>query len=138
MLVLPHLDWSAGDAITGTATLSIADTSVPAVWGSGSGVLAFSYDQVDGSHHTGYGQTADCQAHPIGPAAPISHALARSGGFAGEDPDAAFLRSFFLDPQIHLPAGTWDVTALAIFLAEPGCAGPEHQIKATVRIAVAP
>ena len=135
-IVMPKASWTTGEVITGSSTLSIADASAATVSGSGGGVTAFSYDQVDGPHHTGYGQTSDCVGYPISPTAPITQPLSKSGGFGAEDPDVDFMRSFLLNPEIHLPPGTWDVTAIAMFVAAPMCGGDQHEMRATVRITV--
>ncbi|HEY4752701.1 MAG TPA: hypothetical protein VIH37_05400, partial [Candidatus Limnocylindrales bacterium] len=117
-LALPRTDWRAGEAITGTATLSYAGAAPTTVYGSGVGVIAFSYAEVGGTRRVDPAWTADCTPHPIGPAAPITAELSKSGAVGGTEPDADFLRSFLTtDPGVvRLPAGTWDVSAVTMFL----------------------
>ena len=43
------------------------------------------------------------------------------------DPNAEFLRAFLFDPDVRLPAGTWDVSALAIFTEARGA--PSDRIR---------
>jgi len=135
-LVLPHLDWKPTDTISGTAILSFAGSAPTTIAGAGGDMIVFSFDEVGGNRHAGWAMTADCVNHPLDPATPISANLARSGGVTGTEPAADWLRSFYADPQIHLPAGTWDITAIAVFNDGAGCSGGEHTMKATERITV--
>ena len=135
-LALPRLEWHAGDAITGTATLSFTGSAPTTIQGSGSGVIAFSYVEVGGTRRVDPIWTADCGPHPIGPENPITADLSKSGAIDGTGPEADFLRSFFADPQVRLPAGTWDISAVTQFLDGDACSGTSHTMKATVRITV--
>ena len=136
-LVLPHLDWKPADTITGSAILSFAGNAPTMLSGSGGGLIVFDYHEVGGNRYVDGVMTADCRPYPLDPATPINVSLFKSGAASGSEPDADFLRSFFADPQIHLPVGTWDVTAVATFYDGPGCSGRTHRMTATVRIAVA-
>ena len=133
-LVLPRLTWNVGDPISGTAILSLTDSQPTKVTGA-SELIAFAFDEVGGIRHVApiWGQS--CSEYPLDPATPQSVAIYKSGAFQGNEPDADFLRTFFADPEIHLPAGTWDITAIASF-SESGCAAPNRTIQATVRIHV--
>ena len=133
-LVFPHLTWKVGDPISGTAILSLTGTQPTKVAGAGD-LIAFSFDEVGGTRHVAPIWDQSCVLYPLAPASPTSVALYKSGAINGDEPDADFLRSFFADPQIHLPAGTWDITAIASF-SEGGCAAPNRTIEATVRIHV--
>jgi hypothetical protein len=134
--VLPHLGWKASDPISGDAILSFDGSAPTTVYGSGGGVIVFSYDEVGGNRHVGYVMDAVCAPHQIDPATPLNVPLAKSGAVNGTEPDAEFLRSFLADPQVHLPNGTWDITAYAIFVVGAGCDGGMHTLKATVRVTV--
>ena len=135
-LVLPHLDWKTTDAVSGTALLSIEGSAPTTIYGSGEGVIVFSFDEVGGNRHVGWALTADCGPHALDPATPLTAVLSKSGGVGGNEPDAAFLRSFYADPQIHLPAGAWDITAIAVFSEAEGCESSTHTMKATARVSV--
>ncbi len=137
-LVLPHLDWRTGDVISGSAILSLLDGPATTLYGASQALIVFSYDEVDGNRHSGYVSTADCGPYPIDVANPINRPLAKSGGaIAGSEPDAAWLRSFLTDPQVELPAGTWDITAIATFSDGTACSGTSHTMQVTLRITVA-
>jgi hypothetical protein len=138
-LVLPRLDWRTGDVISGSAILSLLDGPATTLYGASQALIVFSYDEVGGNRHSGYVSTADCGPYPIDVADPINRPLAKSGGaIAGSEPDAAWLRSFLTDPQIELPAGTWDITAIATFSDGTPCSGTSHTMQVTLRITVAP
>jgi hypothetical protein len=135
-LVLPRLDWKATEPILGTAILSFDGSAMTTIYGSGSGVLSFAYAEVGGTRKVDPVWTADCAADQLDPATPINEALSKSGAIPNDAPDADFLRSFFTGPDVRLPLGTWDITALADFYEGTGCTGTHDSMKATVRITV--
>jgi hypothetical protein len=134
-LVLPRVEWKADEPLTGTAILSNDGTAPTKVYGSGS-VLNFAYAEVGGTRKVEPVWTADCATHDLDPATPISAPLGKSGAASEGDPDTAWLHAFISAPDVRLPAGTWDVTALAIFTEGEGCDGPGHSMEATVRVTV--
>jgi hypothetical protein len=132
---LPRVDWKSDEPLTGTVTLSYAGPKATTLFGS-AGLMNFQYTQVGGPHRTSPVSTSECGLYEIGPTTPMSRALSKSGGFTDEDPDAAWLRSFLTAPDVRLPAGTWDVTALADFNEGDRCAAGGRSMKATVRVTV--
>lgn len=135
-VVLPHADWKSAEPITGTVTLSFDGPAPTTIYGSGN-VLNFTYAEVGGTRKVDPVWTADCAIHPLDPATPISVALGKTGAASHSDPSAGFLRSFlFATSDVRLPAGTWNITALAIFSEGDACSGPSHDMEATVRVTV--
>lgn len=134
-LVLSRLNWTTGEPISGTAILGFDGSAPTTIYGSGS-VLGFAYAEVGGTRKVGPVWTADCGPHALDPATPISEDLSKSGAIPNDGPDADFLRSFLTGPDVRLPAGTWDITALAIFTEGEGCVGGEHSMNTTVRVTV--
>ena len=134
-LVLPRVDWKSDEPLTGTVTLSYAGPKATTLFGS-AGLMNFQYTQVGGPHRTSPVSTSECGRYEIGPTTPMSTALSKSGGFTDEDPDAAWLRSFLTAPDVRLPAGTWDVTALADFTEGDSCGAGGRSMAATVRVTV--
>lgn len=133
---LAKSSWALSEAIDGTATLSYAGSGPLQLWSSGAGPLGFGFVEVGGTRMMGPAWTSDCRQRSIEPGKPIVSAIRKSGGWIGEDPNAPFYRSFFADPQIYLPAGDWDVMAVASF-DEGVCGGTHHELKTTIRIHVA-
>jgi hypothetical protein len=133
-LVLSRLSWNVGDPISGTAILSRTDSQPTKVAGAGE-LIVFAYDEVGGIRHVAPISDQSCVLYPLDPATPQSVALGKSGAVEGNEPDADFLRTFLAGPEIHLPAGTWDISAIASF-SETGCTGPNKTMTARVRIQV--
>ena len=137
VLVLPGTTFSTDEAITGRGILSVEDGAAATIGGPGAGPLAFSFDEVGGSRRMDAGYDTTCGVFTIEPGVPMTSDLTKSGGWADDDPNASFYRSFFADPAIHLPPGTWDISANAWF-AEDACSGPDHHMTATARVIVTP
>ena len=84
--------------------------------GSGSGLVFFSVTRVDDGLTSGPpGMTLDCVQHVMAPGEPNVVPFSKSGGWSDDDPNAAFLRIYFAEPELTLPSGTWriDVTTAA-------------------------
>ena len=134
--------YTESDQITGTAMLSIRGGPDAKIWASGQGPFAYSFVEVNGSRRMEAVYPGDCAAFTIRPQVPLTSALAKSGGWTAEDPNAAFYEGFFADPSIHLPAGTWDIKAQALFNeASPNegeCRGRQRNIITTVQVEIVP
>ena len=133
-LALPKVEWKSDQPVTGTATLSYGGPDPTTISGSGT-LIGFRYTQIDGSHKVEPVSTADCRRYEIDPATPMNAPLSKSGALSPEDPDFDFLRSFLTAPDVRLPAGMWDVSALAQF-TEGDCGPGGHSMAATVRVTV--
>jgi len=134
-LVLAKPQWASDEPLTGTATLSLHGAGGTTIYGSGT-VLNFAYAEVGGTRKVDPVWTANCAVHELDAGAPISMAVTKSGAASADDPQTAWLHSFIMAPDARLPPGTWDVTALAIFMEVEGCDGPGHSMEATVRVRV--
>ncbi len=137
VLALPGSTFSTDQAVTGQAVLSVADGKEAMIAGPGAGPLAFSFREVGGTRQMEAGYRPSCRMFTIESGAPITSDLTKSGGWPANDPNASFYQSFFADPDIHLPSGTWDISARAWF-SENRCNGPSHDMTATVRVVVSP
>jgi hypothetical protein len=136
-LVLPHLAWTAVDPISGMAIVSFTGAAPTTISGSGGDLIVFSYVEVGGNRRVDPIWTADCGPYALDPATPITRVLSKSGAVGGSEPDADFLRVFFTGPDVRLPTGTWDITAIAQFYEVAGCSGEVTKMEATHRITVA-
>lgn len=135
VLSLPGTSFSTDQAIAGQASLSVTDGKAARIAGPGAGPLAFSFTEVGGTRRMGPGYRLSCGLFTIEPGAPMASDLTKPGGWTAEDPIASFYQSSFQDPDIHLPAGTWDIGARASF-SDNDCDGPRHDMAATVRVVV--
>ena len=135
--VMPQTQWQASDVITGEATLSIEGQ--PAVIGtSGSGVITFGFDEIGGQQRHFVGtETADCSSYRIAQDSPISSPIRKvGGGYPMDAPPSDFNRWFYTDPQVHLPAGDWKITAYASF-SNPSCNTADYvDLKAVIVVHV--
>jgi hypothetical protein len=134
---LPAATWQAGQPIDGRASLGIA-TGGADVGGSGSGLVGFEFREVGGHLQVGPAWTSDCRQYHLDAGAPLVTEIVKSGGFAAEDPDAAFYRSFFADPLVRLPAGTWEIAAVADFTEGGACDGAQHTMQAPITVTITP
>ncbi len=135
---LPKATWSAGETITGLATLSVVGAKGVDLGGSGVGLIGFAFADVAGTHDVQPMWTADCRPYRLDPGSPITSPIMKSGGYAADQPDASFDRAFLTDPVISLPAGDWKITAVADFIEKKDCSGQSHIMPATVVVHVTP
>lgn len=136
-LLLPSAVHRSDQPITGEVQLAVLDGVPHKLAGSGGGLLAASFVEVGGTRRMEAGWTMDCASYDLRPGVPMADGLSKGGGWGADDPNAAFYEAFFAAPDIRLPAGTWDVSARALF-AENECGGPGHDMTATARITVLP
>jgi len=132
---LPQRMYTTEEPIEGLATLAVLGPGVGKIGASGGGPIMFGIAEVDGRREMGPASTADCRTFPIGVGSPITSEIVKSGGWSGEDPDAAFYQAFFSDKQLRLPAGTRDITAFATF-GEGECGPNPHDLVAPLRVEV--
>ena len=128
---VPRRLWGPDEAIQVVTSLTYAGPAPRAtIWASGSGVVAFDLVEVGGRRRMGGAATSDCASYPYERGVRTAVPFAKSGGWTGEDPDAAFYAAFFRDPQLHLPIGRWRITASASgFLAECEMNAPQLELK---------
>jgi hypothetical protein len=105
--------------------------------GSGSGLVIFSWEQLDGRLRQDGIWTADCGPYTIDLGQPLAAPFAKSGAVLGDGPEAEFWRQYFEDPVFRLPAGRYRIHALTNFFVGE-CGGPEHRLDAAVEITVLP
>lgn len=124
------------EPIEGMATLSVTDGMAWTLGGPAGSPIGFSMVEVGGTRHMDQFWREKCAPYAIDPDSPLTSPFTKSGGWAGDDPDAAFYEQFFADPEIHLPPGTWDISAVTEFLDDSGCNGTQYELRATIRIDV--
>jgi hypothetical protein len=134
----PQSRWSVGDAIVVEAELRyIGPAEGTEYFGSGSGPLAFGLEEVGGTRKVYGASTLDCARHEIRPDTPLVVPYAKSGGFSGEDPNAAFYTEFLEDPLLHLPHGQWVVGVNASLSMPPDCGeGRSVDLRASITLSV--
>lgn len=133
---LPRTTWAEGEAITGLATLELLGEGAAQLGGSGSGLFGFAFEEVGGRRKIEPAWTADCRAYQLDAGRPMTSTITKAGGFSADDPDAAFYEAFFRDPVLHLPAGTWRITAVASFIDGADCSGQSRDLRAPILVQV--
>ena len=130
--------YHTGDAIAVHAVVTYIGTDATFVpTGSGSGLVAFSLRQLDGTMKMQAAVPLDCVPHPMSPGVPQTIPFFKSGAWEAEASDAGFSSRFFADPVLHLPPGRWAIVAEGS-MGGPECAPPQHDLTATVEVTVLP
>jgi len=134
---LPRTTWRAEETIEGEAVLALIDGDQAELGVAGNGPLEFIFQEVDGRREMGPAWDTVCASAQLAADAPITWQIRKSGGYGEGDPDLDFYRSFFADPLVRLPAGDWDITAVAEFIDGRDCRSEDHHsMRATVRVHV--
>lgn len=92
--------------------------------GSGSGFVFFSVTRIEDGLTSGEPvMTDDCAPHVVPVGEPIVVPFAKSGGWSEDDPNAGFLRTYFSEPELTLPSGTWRIDVSTAATIGQGCIG---------------
>jgi hypothetical protein len=126
-----------GDDISGTAELWLKAGGSGVLSGS-SDLFSFEFLEVGGQQRAvAPVVSSDCSPHQVGSDRPLTSPIVKSGAVVpGGGANADFVREFLAGSEIHLPAGTWDITAVAGFVDGRSCSGLPYSIRATVRVTV--
>lgn len=126
------------DLITAGATLTYSGAAERIrVVGSGSGLVGFGVQQLDGDLGTGPFRTDDCRSYELVSGQPLDVSFIKSGGYAYEDPNADFYRSYFATRrELRLPAGVWRITAYANMTLDH-CGGNKVDLDSSITVVVA-
>jgi hypothetical protein len=125
-----------GDAIGGSATLTLLTPGNATVTGS-TDIVAFEFAEVGGAGRDVVpASPSDCALHFVTSSGGVVTAIAKSGAVV-DGPNADWYRQFLDDPLVHLPAGDWDISAIATFFDGRNCVGQPYDLRTTVRVHVA-
>jgi hypothetical protein len=135
----PKGTWTTDEAIQVEATLEyLGNAAEETLRGSGSGLIGFGLEELTGDLTMGAAFTTDCAQHPISAEAPIVAPFQKSGGYSADDPDAAFWEAFFADPELHLGAGEWQISAGATFDDGDDCTADPIHLDVAIVLTVEP
>jgi hypothetical protein len=137
---MPSATWREDEPITGQARLELLEGESAVLSGSGTGVLGyFHYEEITGRRSMEAIWSGDCAGpYEMGAESPITSGLRTSGGWSVSDPDADFYREFAEGPDVRLPVGEWDITAIATFNVGLDCEPPGILLRATIRVTILP
>jgi hypothetical protein len=132
--------YRAGQLMDVSATLTyLGPNAGIVVGGSGTGLIGFALESSEQpALRIDPAGTSDCRPYQMRRGVAVAHPFMKTGGFADEDPLAAFYRAYFASPELRLPAGTWTISAVANFLGSADCDGPQHTLNASVKVVVEP
>ena len=132
--------YRAGQLIDVSAALSyLGPNAGVVVGGSGTGLVGFALERKEQPMlRIDPASTSDCRPYQMVRGVVAAHPFMKTGGFAEEDPLAAFYRAYFASSELRLPAGTWTISAVASFLGSADCDGPQHALNASVSVVVEP
>ena len=115
---------ATGEEINVVAELSHELAEPLVVFGSGGGIVGFSVTRVEDGLSSGPSvSSSDCARHELPPGEPTIVPFAKSGGWSEDDPNAAFLRTYFSEPELTLPPGTWRIDITTSGILGEGCTG---------------
>ena len=135
----PRVLYASGEPIEIGATLTyVGPLETVAASGSGSGLVGFAIDELDGTRDQLPSATSDCAAYEFTRNEAMSVPFTKSGGYDLTEPDGQFWQQFFKDPQLRLPRGRWRISAVTDFTTPGGCQGEKHALRASVDLLVGP
>jgi hypothetical protein len=86
-----------------------------------------------GAAATGDCSGGDCKPYRLDVDRPITSPIVKSAGWGADDPNADFYYTWIKsEPEVHLPAGIWTITAFAWFTQGELCNGQSYVLRATV------
>ncbi len=130
---LPPGTHHAADALDIVATLTYDGPQQSiAVDSADDGFVWFSFKQLDGSREMG-GPLSRLICSPsttMVRGTPATFRPAKSVAYGADDPNASFYSQWASDPEVHLPAGRWQILATAQIWEGETCIGskPDHVI----------
>ena len=132
----PKDRYNVGDAVPiSTNFMYLGPDARTTVTGS-STLVIFGVKQINGTIDMGGGSDAMCARHELTARQPVNVPFVKSGGYGSDDPQAAFWQAYFADPELHLPAGIWRVTASLEAITGIDCRGQRHLLRAGVTFRV--
>ena len=115
---------ASGEEIEVVATIEHDAQADLELSGSGSGFVFFSVTRLeDGLTSGGPGMTSDCSPHVLSAGEPTVVPFQKSGGFDPDNPEDDFKESYFREPELRLPAGTWRIDVTTAATIGPSCGG---------------
>jgi hypothetical protein len=101
--------------------------------GSGSGFVLFSVTRVSDGLTSGEPlTTGDCVRHVVPVGEPTIVPFSKSGGWSEGDPNAAFLRTYFSEPELSLPPGVWRIDVTTLGNLGEDCTGPQLDLETSL------
>ncbi len=128
---------AAGEEINVVAELSHDRPEPLVVSGSGSGIVFFSVTRVEDGLSSGPPiASSDCARHELPPGEPVVVPFSKSGGSSEDAPNADFLNTYFSEPELTLPPGTWRIDITTGGTLGEGCTGGQLGLELALLVMV--
>ncbi len=128
---------AVGETIDVRATVSNEGEGPLVVSGPGSGIVFFSVTRVQDGLSSGPPVIEDdCSPHEFAPGQSVVYPFKKSGAFTDDDADADFRRSYFADPELRLPSGTWRIDISTAGVVGEECRGEPLEIEISLVVTV--
>ena len=130
----------AGEPIDLETTLAYLGPDIAVIVGSDwSPPVWFELEHLDGDLDLdGPVSLLTCNLTPIDAGVPLTIPFIKNGGYSGDDPDAAYWKTFFDDPALRLPAGRWRLSSNFQGVTSDRCEGAMHRLRASITFDVVP
>lgn len=128
---VPASDHHASDALDVFATLTYEGPQPSiGVDGDSIGLVFFTFTQLDGTRSMVPASLLMCAPTTLQRDTAATFRPVKAIGWTAEDPNAAFYQEWASDPQVHLPAGRWQILARAQIYVGTACYGgkPDHNL----------
>ncbi len=135
-VTVPHRHASTAVAIAPIVSFRYLGPDAAITIYHGSPLVVWRLRQVDGPRRMDGGVDDVCLQTTLARGTPVVQPFTK-GGQVSDDPFVGFDIAFFRDPELHLPAGRWEVSASMEF-ALGGCGAAGQVVTASVEVDVAP
>jgi hypothetical protein len=132
----PRARYTVAEAIPIVTNFVYIGPEARTIAGGAQSLVTFGLEQIDGPLDMLGGSDSICVQHQLTARQPVAAPFLKSGGWSNNDPLAGFWRAYFADKELHLPAGSWRVTASLDAIMAADCIGQEHRVDASVAFVV--
>ena len=128
---------AAGEEINVLAELSHDKPGPLVVSGPGTGIVFFSVTRVEDGLSSGAPiSSGDCATYELPAEESTVFPFAKSGGWSPGDPNETFLETYFSEPPLTLPPGTWRIDITTGATSGGGCAGEDLGLELALTVTV--
>lgn len=128
---------ATGQPIMVTSSITNGGRQPLTVSGPSSGVVFFSVTRLQDGLSSGPPVVeGDCAPHEFPPGQPVIFPFKKSGAFTDDEADADFRRSYFADPALRLPSGTWRIDVSTAGVVGEQCRGEPFEIELSLVVIV--
>lgn len=132
----PRNRYSVTEAIPIVTNYVYLGPQARTIAGGAQSLVTFALEQIDGPLDMAGGSDLICVQHQLTARQPVAVPFLKTAGWSNDDPLAGFWRAYLADKELHLPPGSWRITASLDAIMAPDCVGQEHRVDASVAFVV--